>query len=152
MSGFACTVLMLIVDNVDDIPLSNLTLNILWGVCGLLGDIGEMRHGRVQDRMSWVTWSGIRLVRSISIPNKWTGLNVSVLWANVWHCCFIVFGGLNKVRSDVVTEFIIWSYEMVIGSLVLTIMKLMSVSSVKVSDHCSRIGMTTWFLEPLLML
>ena len=149
MSGLACTVSMLIVDKVDDIPLSNLTLNILWGVCGLLGDIGEMRHGRVQDRMSRETWSGIMLTRSISIPNKWTGLNVSVLWANVWHCCCIVVGGLNKVRSDVVTECIIWSYEMVIGSLVLTIMKLMSVSSVKVSEHCSCIGMTTWFLEPL---
>ena len=149
MSGCACTVLMLIVDNVDEMPLSNLTLNILWSGCGLPGDIGEMRHGRVQDRMSWGTWSGISVVRSVSIPNRCTGLNVSVLWANVWHCCCIVVGSWNKLRSDVVTECMIWSYEMVIGSLVLTIMKLMSVSSVKVSDHCSRIGMTTWFLEPL---
>ena len=47
MSGCAWTVLMLIVDNVDDIPLSNLTLNILWSGCGLPGDIGEMRLRRV---------------------------------------------------------------------------------------------------------
>ena len=90
---------MLIVDNVDDIPLSNLTLNILWNGCGLPGDIGEMRHGRVQDRMSWVTWSGISVVRSVSIPNRCTGLKVSVLCANVLQCCLIVSGGENNFRS-----------------------------------------------------
>ena len=59
MSGCAWTVLMLIVDNVGDIPLSNLKLNILVRGCRPPGDAGEIRAGRIQDRMSWVTWSGI---------------------------------------------------------------------------------------------